>query len=190
MINFKNRDEILPSALILLSIVLMSAALLYILLVPAPTVASAERAHRLMRRRILRDTTTATLRTRSSQAAAAPRLWPGDPRSVTSAVLAQLTDNARQQGVSLTSFRPQRGQTLDGVAELRYTAQLSGSYPQVRGVLASFDAKNGKTALRSVDMSAGGAKANVVTATVGLSAYLPATETVIATVQSGGGGNG
>ena len=190
MINFKKREEILPSAMILISIILMTGTLFYMLLVKAPTLKEAEQKHKTARRQILRDTRTAMDRSKEAQTAAGPRLWPGDPRSVTSSVLAQLTDTTRQNDVSLSSFRPQRGQVLEGVAELRFAAQISGSYPHVRKVLASFDAKDGKTALRSVDMSSGGVKANVVTATVGLSAYLPATETTVITIQSGGGGNG
>jgi hypothetical protein len=190
MINFKKREEILPSVMILFSIIIMTGTLFYMLLVPAPTVANAEKLHKSARKHILSDTHMATTRAHDAQLAAAPRLWPGDARSVTSAVLAQLTDTARQEGVTLTSFRPQRGQTLEGVSELRFAAQVSGTYPQVRNVLSSFDAKDGKTALRSVDMAAGGAKANVVTATIGLSAFLPASETTVTTTVHTGGANG
>jgi hypothetical protein len=173
MINFKNRDEILPSILILLSIVILTGALLFMLLVPKPTTAGLANGRDRSRRQIEAETKKATERYRSAQTAVQPRLWNGTVDSVTGAVLAQLAQQAQRRSLKIGAFRPQKQQTLAGLTELPYSVQVSGPFLSVRAFLSVLDSDSSKLALRSIQIASADGKTSTVTATVGLSAYIP-----------------
>ena len=172
MINFRQRDDVIPSALILCAIVILAATLAYMLLVPKPSVARLERGRERGRRQILREITDTRTRTKQAQAAVAPRLWQGDPNTVSSAVLALLTQQARHHALKLGAFRPERPQALGGVTELPFSVQVSGPYPKVQAVMTSLDGGKSRVVLRAVQVASSEETSDVVTATLGLSAYL------------------
>ena len=172
MINFRQRDEVVPSALILLSIFLLAATLAFMLLVPKPSLAGLARGRERGRRQILREIIDTRTRTRQDQAALAPRLWPGDANSVSSAVLALLTHQTRQHGLKLGDFRPQRPLALDEVTELPFSVQVSGPFPKVQAVMGALDAGRSRVVLRAVQVASSEETSDVVTATLGLSAYI------------------
>lgn len=183
--NSNNNEDMTPNVLFALSVVLLVGTLVYLILVPKPAPGSATRGQAVQRQRLFNE--TADMNTRKSQAEQeiAPRLWTGDADGVTAAVLAKLSTETVARGLKLTTFRPDRSQLLGQVTELKYEAQISGPYPRVRAVLASLDTPHSKVALRSVTIGAssegntgasiigdGSPPTNLVTATVGMSAYL------------------
>ncbi|MES2463914.1 MAG: type 4a pilus biogenesis protein PilO [Armatimonadota bacterium] len=174
MINFKNRDEVVPSVLILLSIALLVGSLLFMLLVPKPTTAGLANGRDRSRRQIREEAQKATERYKTAQAAVRPRLWNGTGDSVTGAVLALLAQQAQQRTLKIGAFRPQKQQTLAGLTELPYSVQVSGPFLSVRAFLSALDSRTSKLALRSVQIASADGKTSQVTATLGLSAYVPA----------------
>ncbi|MBV9851448.1 MAG: hypothetical protein JO250_17405 [Armatimonadetes bacterium] len=172
MIPFRRREDALPSALILLSAALLTATLIYMLAVPRPSAAALDRGHTRARRQVLRETADVRKRTRQAQAAVAPRLWPGDANAASSGVLALLTVQTRRHALKLGAFRPQRPQALAGLTELPFSVQVSGPYPRVQAVMAALDAPQSRLALRSVEVASSEETSDVVTATLGLSAYM------------------
>jgi hypothetical protein len=175
MIDFKNRDDVLPSALILLSLVILAGTVIFMLLVPAPTTTGMKRLQNRQQAKVRRQTEKLTAEAAQSQTDAQKWLWKGDAQAVTSAALAQMTTTTQKYGVGLTSFRPQRAQQLPGVTEMRYNAQVTGPFTKVSDVMAALDATGSKLLLTSVDVAQSGSNNGSVTATLGVSAYMPAS---------------
>lgn len=171
MINFKDRAFIVPSALILLSILIMAGTLMYMVFVPAPTVNGLARGRTAKLQEMTNEINSAKLRTAQAQQQIRPLVWTGGPDTISGAVLEQLTSQARQHSLSISAFRPQRIQDVGGVTELPYTVQLSGAYDGIRAVMASLDAPSSKVVLRSAQIGSA-ATGSGVTATLGLTAYI------------------
>ncbi|HEY3330193.1 MAG TPA: type 4a pilus biogenesis protein PilO [Capsulimonadaceae bacterium] len=169
MINFKNKDEILPSTIILLSIIIMAATLAFMLLVPTPKPIKPNY-------KSLRDYTKRIASAKASQHTfrerIAPRIWSGDADTVSASVLSLLSNRANEKGVKLGAFRPQRAQPLAGVTEFPFIVQVTGSYSGVHGIMASLDAPGSRVVLRSVQVSSSQDAGTEVTVTLGLSAYV------------------
>jgi Tfp pilus assembly protein PilO len=88
-------------------------------------------------------------------------------------VLAQLAQQAQRRSLKIGAFRPQKQQTLAGLTELPYSVQVSGPFLSVRAFLSVLDSSSSKLALRSVQIASADGKSSLVTATLGLSAYVP-----------------
>ena len=77
MIRFKDKDEMLPSALTLLAIVVLATTTLFALLAPAPP--PAGQGHSVALRRITEEILRANESGQAARKAVMPRLWQGDP---------------------------------------------------------------------------------------------------------------
>lgn len=183
MIDFKHPEMRLPSALIAFSLLILLGTLIYMVAVPAPSATVSARGREMSRRKIQDEIETAKKRAQQLQAEARPRLWQGDSDAVAAAALDTLTNQARQRGLKLAAFRPQRPQALEGLTELPFSVQVSGPFPAVQATLSALGSQNSRLALRSVQIAASDAETGAVTATLGLSAYVPAAN---APVNSGG----
>lgn len=172
MISFRRREDIVPSALILLAIVLLTGTLLYMLLVPPPSVAGQVAVREQAKQQLQRETVQAKQQARQAQAALGTRLWRGDADTISAAILALLTEQTHQHALKLGAFRPLRPQVLSGITELPFSVQISGPYPRVQAVMAALDAANTSVALRSVQIAASDETTDAVTATLGVSAYI------------------
>ena len=90
MINFSQRDEVVPSALILLSIVILALTLIFMLAVPAPTTQSITSGEKSAKRHMYSDIADAKKRGAQTSAVIAPMLWTGTTDTVSAgAILAQ-----------------------------------------------------------------------------------------------------
>lgn len=174
MISFKRPEDVVPSCLILLSILILAGTLAYMLLVPKPSAAGSTALSARSRRRLVSDIAATKKQGQQAEAAVRPRLWHSDPQSVTAMALAQMTDLAGKHLVKLTAFRPARSQSFDSMTELRFEAQLSGPYAGIHAVMAALDARGSKVVLRGVQIASSQEAGNGVTATLGLSAFVAA----------------
>ena len=181
MINFKREEDRLPSILIVISIVTLLGALLFMLLVPAPSVKGLATKREKSRKQLEKDIDYAEEETQKMAEAIRPRLWKGDLEAITAQVLAKATATVLPKKVKLTAFRPQRPQTFTGTTELPYSIMLSGAYPAIRETLAIFDAPASKMVVRSVQVAASDAGSDIVTATIGVSVYTEAAAKPTAT---------
>ena len=187
MISFKRPEDVLPSALILLSLLLLAGTLAFMLLVPKPGMAKGAKSWASTRRRMADDVADTKAQERRAQAAVRPRLWHSDPESVTATLLNQLTVQAAYRKLKLTAFRPERGQEFDGMNELRFSAQVSGPDPAIQALLRSLDARGSKVALRSVQLGLAQTSGSDVTATLGLSAFVETAPTPEPTTEGAHG---
>jgi hypothetical protein len=173
MINFKQRDEILPSFIILASLIILLATLIFRLFAPMPSGKGLVQSNGLQTVMMQSQTRSATARWKSAAKAISPKVWAGDPDTVSGSVLAILTNDALANSLKLGAFRPQRTIVLTGMTELPFAVQITGSYKGVRAVMQSLDARGSKVILRSVQISSTEQETQAVTATLGLSVYLP-----------------
>lgn len=172
MISFQRREDIVPSVLMILSILVLAGTLAYMLLVPKPSAAAGARASTSSRRRMVDDIADTRKQTRLARAAVRPRLWHGDPEAVTATVLAQLTQQTGHRALKLAAFRPDRPRAFEEVTELRFDAQVSGPYAGLHSLLDSLDARESKVVLRSVQITLSQTAGSTVAATLGLSAFV------------------
>lgn len=172
MISFQRREDILPSVLMIVSVVILAGTLAYMLLVPG----AAHTTHTAAssRRRMVDDIAETRHQTRAARMAIQPRLWHGNPEFVTASALALLTRQTEKHSLKLTSFRPDRPQEFADMTELRFDVQVAGPYAGLHSLLEAQDARGSKIVLRSVQITAsqttGGGAA--VTASLGLSAFV------------------
>jgi Tfp pilus assembly protein PilO len=171
MLNFRNKDEILPSAIIALSLLILMATLAYMLLVPPPSAAGVAKGRERSKRQIQVEIDHAKAKSANAEAAYAASLWTGGPDAVLAGALTQLTTRTGRYRLQMAAFRPQKPKTLAGLTELPCSVQVSGPYPSVVAFLGSLDAKGTRIALRSAQVAAADAASGAVTATLGLSVY-------------------
>ena len=181
MISFKNREEIAPSVLILLSLLILLGSLAVMLFVPKPSTAGLARGKEMSRKKLESEIAQAKERTKEATAAAKARLWQGTPDAVTASVLAQLTGEANRRRLQIGAFRPQKPNAVAGLTELPFSVLISGPYPAIRAFAATLDGAGSKTALRSLQIAGADGASSQVTATLGISAYIPASLTLPAT---------
>ena len=190
LLNFKNSQEAGPSAVILAALVILAGSLLYMLIVPKPTTDGIARGKERSRKQLLDQIESAQNSGQQARAQATSKLWQGDPDTITASVLAQLTKEATRRKLKLSAFRPQRFQNLPELTELPFSVQVSGTYPAVHAFAATLDAASSKLALRSLQLASSDAGSDAVTATLGLSAFVPALPTVTKTETKGGAARG
>jgi Tfp pilus assembly protein PilO len=194
MLNFRNKDEILPSALIALSLLVLAATLAYMMLEPAPSAAGVAKGRERSKRQIQTEIDRAKAKTEKAQETYNDRLWTGNADTVVAQTLAQLTARAAHHRLQMAAFRPQKPKNLGSLTEMPCSVQVSGPYPAVVAFLGSLDAKGTRIALRSAQVAASDAATGAVTATVGLSVYYSdaASEPAPAakTAKSGGASRG
>ena len=99
-------------------------------------------------------------------------------------VLAILTKESNDHSLKLGDFRPEKSLGLSAMTEMPYSAQISGPYPAIRAVMADLDTSTSKVALHSAQIASSEQASNVVTATLGVSAYL-ATDAQILSAPAG-----
>lgn len=172
MISFGRPEEVAPSVLVILSILVLAGTLAYMLLVPKPSTAASARAWTSSRRRMVDDIADTRKQTRLARAAVRPRLWRGDPESVTATILAQLTTQTGHRALKLTAFRPDRPKAFEEMTELRFDVQVTGPYAGVHSLMDALDSRGSKVALRSVQITLSQVAGNTVAATLGLSAFV------------------
>jgi hypothetical protein len=172
MISFRRPEDVVPSFLILLSLLILAGTLAYMIFVPKPRVTGSTGLSARTKRRMVDDIALTRKQERVASASIRPRLWHSDPQSVTATVLEQMTSLAGQHSSKLTAFRPERSQPFESVTELRFDAQLTGTYPGIRAIMAALDARGSKIVLRAVQVASSQEADNTVTATLGLSGYI------------------
>jgi hypothetical protein len=179
MIDFKQKDKVVPSALIVIALVIMAGATVFDRLFPVPAGAAVGTHHSLTRRTMSKDTKMAETDGEKARKALMPKLWQGNSENVSAGVLALLTNASNQHSLKLGAFRPQRPQPLGAITELPYTVQVNGPYPGIRTVMTSLDATNSKIVLRSAQIASSEQGTNAVSATLGVSAYLAADPSLV-----------
>ncbi len=177
-LNFKDKTLVIPSAIIVVSLMVLVVALLVGVLVPLPSTNGLAKSPELQLKDLNHQITMLQVQEQTAGQTIAARTWQGSQNDVSAAILANLTAQAKQEGLAVGSFRPQRTTDLNGVTELPYAVQITGPYPGVRLMMRSLDSSQSKVVLRSAQITAATNSTTDVAATLGLSAYV-ATDPII-----------
>ncbi len=171
MINFKNQQDAVPSAIILCSILILVSTLLYELLAPKPNAL----AHSVQKARDEKELKKQVKFTKEQvvelDKKVHSRLWKGDTDAITATLLGKATTLAKQNTLGLTAFRPQKPQALEGVMELPFSIIVTGSFMAVQRMAHALEDKNNNVALRSLQVASADSATSNVMATINLSAY-------------------
>jgi hypothetical protein len=176
MINFKDKDESGPAGLMVLAILILLGSLLYMLLVPKPTVARMTTGKQRSKQQILDETKKARERGTAVSSENQPHLWEGEPDRIAASVLAGLTQSAEQHQVKIAAFRPQRTQPQGEIIALPFTLQATGKAAQVHDFLVALDAASSKIALQSLQFSATDVSTSQINANINFTAYTLTTQ--------------
>jgi hypothetical protein len=175
MINFRQKNEVMPSALILVSLIALTLTFAFygwIWWVNTHPTGITARASELRLHRMQEETTDI----KNQQAAAlrfiAPKVWSGDVEQVSASVLAQLTAECKQQNVTIGSFRPSKPTMINGVTELPFTVQMTGAYKGLHAVLSSIDAPVSRVVLQSAQITSAQVSKNTLTANLEMASFV------------------
>lgn len=185
MIDLKSREYQVPSVMILISILMLAGALVFMLLVPAPTSAGRVRGRELSRAKLQKEIDQMAAQIKQDNQYIRARQWQGDPEAVTARILKALTMQANQRALKLTAFRPERPTVLEGIVELPFSVHLSGDYTAVRDMVRTFDKENSTIALETVQYASADEKSSAVTSTLNLVAFVAPTATLSAEANAG-----
>ncbi len=174
MINFKDRDEVVPSTIIVISLVLLIATLIFTLVYKKPSVADLPKGQNIKTRQLIAAASDAKARAADIQVSSQSKLWQGDPETIMAQILSQLTDRSQRAQLTMSAFRPQKSQIVSGLNELPFSVQISGPYKAILPFIQSFDTPDTKVALRSIQFASLGGDSSTVSATIALSAYCKA----------------
>lgn len=172
MINFKQKEDMLPSILILISVLVMAACLIYSLFVPKPTTSGIVKGKALSIQKINHEIAGAQASSKIVAQNVRQGVWTGKPETVTASVLDKLTELTTSRSLKMAAFRPERSFVLGDLMECQYSVQITGDYSKVYEVMKALDDPKEKVVLRSVQINAAGGSATGITATLGISAYL------------------
>lgn len=186
-INFKSRSDVVPSTMIVLSILILLATLAFMIIVPSPSAAGIARGRERSRLMIQEEIDLARSRAASAREAADVRVWEGSAETVMAQVLARLSGRAARGGLQVSAFRPQRTQTFGTLTELPFSVQVAGPYASVLSFAAGLEEAEGKMVLRSLQVAAADGASSTVTSSLGISVYVNAKETPAAAPPATGG---
>lgn len=116
---------------------------------------------------------TAALRTQleTVTSTVAARIWIGTPDEVENRAMARVNSLARESGLRIIAFRPQRRTELEGLGSQPFVLAVEGKFPAVVGFASRLGTPDTKLAVTQLQVSSADAASDTVNATLGISAY-------------------
>lgn len=102
----------------------------------------------------------------------AVRLWQMARDEISPEAMSWVSEKARESFVTVSSFRPQRTNDLDGVDQLNYLVAAEGPYQDVMRFIKAFEAEDSLLAVKLVQITGIDGATDTVRASIGLVAYL------------------
>jgi Tfp pilus assembly protein PilO len=99
-------------------------------------------------------------------------VWQGAAQTVLPQVLQSVSILAKAQDIKLKTFRPQAPITDGEVTRATYLTMVEGPFPQVAAFIRSIDRPDSQLATSTIQISALDQESDLVTATVGILAYI------------------
>ncbi len=181
--NLQTANLLMGLALIVLAGFAMLEAL-------AP-LASQKVVERTMDRRIAKariDADTARKRMTEMEGARSVRLYEGERDDMMPVVLGQISGIARENGLSVESFRPQRVVEEAGLERVTYSLTVKGSFPKVASFIQAVDRTQGRLAVTQYQVSSTDSRTDGVTMTMGISAFRKGAAQAVAAPAANPGG--
>ena len=106
----------------------------------------------------------------------ASRLWQTARDEISPEAMSWVSERARESFVTVSSFRPQRTNDLDGVNQMNYLVAAEGPYQDVMRFIKAFEAEDSLLAVKLVQITGIDGATDTVRASIGLVAYLEAED--------------
>ena len=106
------------------------------------------------------------------------RVWKESSDSVGAQTLDKATNMARAHALNLTAFRPQKPDEQGELTRLAYVMTLEGPYPGLQAMVRELETPSNRLSVHLVQVASADEGSDLVTATVGVSAFIekPKTE--------------
>jgi hypothetical protein len=172
MINFRDKNQALPTGILAFAAFVAFGTMLYMFAVPVPTVAkivadgkkkesdmevTIKKAHQS---KLEKDKLVASL------------VFPGESQDAESTTLDAVTKMTIKHHVKLLGFRPQRGIDAGALTQLPFVISVSGKYIDVVGFTHDVEASGTKLAVNIMQLSASDTSTDDVTANLNVVGYL------------------
>lgn len=102
--------------------------------------------------------------------------WPQTIDEISPSALGRVGELARQAGVKVTSFRPQRTQDDTDVPAIPFLVTVEGEYPRVLTLLRLLESETTRLAVTLVQIAAADGATDRVNTTYGITAFLTPEE--------------
>ncbi len=177
MIDFKDKDSQVPSAIIVASLLILLGTLVFMMVVPRPAPPKAfakEKQLATYKEQIVQ----AKLSLDQSQKTTAALIFRGRPEDIMARALAMLTQRAQKDQVQIVAFRPQKTIVLGGLTELPVNMQVTGPYPELLAFLNGLSAPGSHVAVSSFQVASSGDATSTVTANLNVALFAPLADTL------------
>ena len=104
------------------------------------------------------------------------RLWQTDRDKISPEAMSLVAEMARKSFVTVSSFRPQRTNDLDGLEQMNYLVAAEGPYQDVMNFIKAFEAEDSLLAVKLIQITGIDGATDTVRASIGLVAYVEAKD--------------
>ena len=170
--NFRDREQAVPNAISLASILILVVLLLWMLLGQKPTVKGLATSQRKNEMKAKIATRNAEERAESANKWLTDYAWKGTEQNVTPVALASVNGLLEPTKIKMISLRPQRMAVGGKLSQVPYVLTLEGSFAEVKALIPRLERKENKLAVNLVQIASADSASDKVTATIGLIAYL------------------
>lgn len=172
MKGFRQGEDPIYMGLFLASAFLLSGIAIFLILVKAPSPSKVRAAKVYAQKRQYQQMLQAKAAEQQSEAKVKARLWPAKLDDMGPSALKSLTRIATEHSVRLTSFRPQRTTTIDGLIQAPYLVTAEGSFPNVVAFVRGVESSSLRLAVNQANVSATDQASDKATANIGVVGYV------------------
>jgi hypothetical protein len=172
VINFKDPKDQLPSALAVVGMVGLAVSGVNLFFNKPFSSTELKKKTRDQMAELKTRIEKANLDTDTEKSKLNLQLWEQKVDSVTPVALAKLTTLAEENKVTLVSFRPQKPNEGTVLLQQPYVLTVDGPFSSVANLVDAIEQSGAKLAVSQVQMAASEGESDVVSAQIGLVAYL------------------
>jgi hypothetical protein len=172
MMNFRDKNQALPSSLLVAALLIAIGTVLYITFVPVPTTSTVAATEKKRTDDLRGKTTRAQRNLHEKLTLVGAYTFNGQEQDADSATLALVTKLAANRNLKLVGFRPQRALDAGQLTQLPYLVSVSGKFPDVVAFSYDLEAKGTKLSVNLVQLAASDTSTDDVTANLNVVGYL------------------
>lgn len=183
MMDLRDKSQMGTTLASLGAMLALTAVALYMVLVPAPATADANKKFKRDRQKLLMDALIAKKDVEKNGAESTVRLWTIPVTEVGPAALGNVTSLARADGVQLLAFRPQKQVDSKGLTVLPFVISVQGNFSKIAKFERDLETAGNKLAVHLVQISSSDASSDDVSGTIGVTAFCQPSPPPTSTTQ-------
>ncbi len=151
------------------ALVVIAAAVAFMLLVQSPQArVKAKKAERI---KLDKEAKGLFVEVTSLKKANQPRLWQTSSEAIGPTAMGKMSALARNLGLTMLSFRPQKPEESGDLTKYRYVLSLEGSFPRMIEFARKAETLGNKIAVDRIQLASKDGATDNVSATIGVVAY-------------------